>query len=97
MKDKIATIKTTSARISSWIVSVFVLIGALTVVLGLHIFLNLKPIADISALHCVNLIKEESRLTEYAGLLDVERQLLDEREEKLKAGKDSEKNSKLKK
>ncbi len=51
---------------------------------GYAIFL-FKPIADISMLHCVNVIREEARLTEWQGVLDLERQKMDE--EQLKKSK----------
>jgi hypothetical protein len=61
-----------------WAKVTIMLCGIAFIGLLAYMLILFKPIADISMLHCVNVIREEARLTEYAAILDLERQKLDE-------------------
>ena len=61
-----------------WAKVTIMLCGIAFIGLAIYMLILFKPIADISMLHCVNVIREEARLTEYAAILDLERQKLDE-------------------
>lgn len=81
--DKIETSK--EPVLITWLKVTITLTGLTTIGAVVYFCFFFRTIADVSLLHCVNIIKEEARLTEYEAILDTVRQDLDAREEKLKA------------
>lgn len=77
-KDSYARAKTEAHPIMIWLRVTVTMAGLGAIALSLYIAFLFKPIADVSLLHCVNVIKEEAKLTEWSAALDFERQKLDE-------------------
>lgn len=66
-----------------WARTTVMLTGIGTLSLIAYFLILFKPISDISMLHCVNVIQQEAKLTEWQGILDLERHKMDEREAKI--------------
>lgn len=70
------------AALFIWLKTTIFLTGIGTIALVAYFLILFKPIADISMLHCVNVIQQEAKLTEWQGILDLERQKMDEEQVK---------------